>query len=349
MTFGYDDFGAVAQRLHFRIDPPEKHLLAAEHSIDGVLDGVHVYVRQWQGQWVHVEFTAWLTPALDLRLLIERESVGAKLGHLVGRHDIEIGDPELDRAWKIKADEPERAKALFTPAVRAAMLGWKKSGVPLRITDETVSFWVTPGAYSTLSQPVLEQDIRAAVGLVTALAAATPNVPSSTLFAEYVEAWRAYATARGLELTASPLRVSGRLDGSPFTARAVATDERRWGVDVHLAFDEPLPFALRVRPKRFFDFMVLSGEPPHLELGDPAFDGELRTSTTEPPKAKAFLDEGVRRALLELHATAGDVQLDERGLAVRTKTMTDPETFGRIAERVALVARKLHERAGPYR
>jgi hypothetical protein len=348
MTIGYDMFAKVAADLGFTIEPRENRLLLAEHTIEGSLDGVHVKVWQWQGQFVHVEYTAWLSPPADMRLHVQREGIVGKLGHLFGKHDIEVGDPEFDRAWKVKADEPARAQALLNPEVRKVLAAWKKADLNVRITDETVHFWMIPGSYRTVAQDELVQNIRALAAIVTVLNAAMKNVPPSTALAPHVDAWRAYANARGLQFSASPLRVTGKLEGSNVVARAVAIEDDAWGVDLSLAFETRLPFGLEIRAARFFDFMR-SGEAPRVELGDAEFERELCVTSTEPPKAKAFLDESVRRALLELHRSAGDVQLDARGISVRTKSMTDPSAFGQIAERVATVARKLSEQAGPYR
>ncbi len=348
MTIGFQAHKEVALKLGLRIDPSEGAFTLAKHTIDGVLDGVRLQVYQWQGQYVHVEFTAWLNPPADMRLVIEPAGIGSKLGHFLGKHDIEIGEPTFDAAFTIKADEPERAKKLFTPELQEVLLGWKRAGANLRITDETVHYWLIPGAWKSLTKDELENDIRVLVVLARALNAALTGVPSSQIHAPHVDAWRSYAAARSLDFSSSPLRVMGKLEGSLVSARAVAVDDQKYGVDLQLHFDEPLPFTLRVRPKRFFDFLEATGEASNIAI-DPAFDDEFRTITTDDVKARAFLDPAIRSALHDLHVADGDVTLDARGISVRTKTMTDPASFGGIVDRVAAVARKIHDQAGPYR
>lgn len=348
MSYGYEDFAEIARKLGFRIDPPQANRWSGTHTIEGVLDGIWIRAHQWQGQYVHVELSAYFDPPADLRLTIQPAGVVSKLGHFLGAHDIEVGDPAFDSAFDVKGDEPERVKALLTPTVQRALIAWKKAGVPFRVTDEQISYWTTPGTYSSFNQAELENELRATAGLARVLSDALRSVPSSSILAPHVEAWRAYAGARGLAFSASPLRVAGTLDGASIVARATAVDDAAWGVDVRLRFAEPLPFLLRVRPKRIFDFLELSMAV-HVEMNDEAFDRELRVTTAEPNAARAFLSGEVVAALLALHLEEGDVSLDSEGLAVRTKSMTDPALFGRIVDRVAIVTAKLHAHAGPYR
>lgn len=346
MTIGFEQFKWAADTLGLHMEPQSSSLLSSRVSLDGAVDGTRVEVEQWAGEFVHVDFTAYLQPPADMGLSIHTAGLASKLGKLFGRHDIAVGDPGFDAAFVVKADEPARAEALLTPALREALLGWKKSGAAFYVTDDRVRLYVLPGAYSTLGAADLVANARAVAGLARALDVALIDVPPSTALAPHIDAWRAYAVTHGLGFSSSPLRAWGSLDASPFVARATANSDHAHGVDLWMQFAQRLPFFLRVRHARFFDFLERTGDAAHTETGDVGFDRELRVTTTDPARAKVILDDVVRAALLDLQRVDGDVVLDPVGLSVSTKTMSDPATFGRIVDRVAAVARTLHARFG---
>jgi hypothetical protein len=349
MSLGFAHFKAAADKLGVRIDPPASSFWTDRLALEGSVAGVRVRVDQWRGQFVHVEFRAYLNPPADLRLSIRRAGVLDKLSELLGLHDIAVGDARFDHALEVRADEPARARALLTPALRAALLGWAEAGADFEMTDEIVSLNVLPGAYSTMAADEIERDVRAAVALVRAANEALPAVPPSTILAEHVAAWRAYAGREGLQFLASPLSVWGRLAGEPFAARAAAIPGRSYGVHLRLQFEQRLPWLVRARPARWHDFLERTGDAAHVATGDTEFDREFRVTTTDAEATRAFFDEGVRAALLGLDRDEGAVVLDADGLALRMAAMTAPEHFGRLVERVGAVARKLHEQAAPYR
>lgn len=346
MTIGFDQFAWVARLHGLSMEPKESALLSSYVALDGEVDGVRVHVRQWVGQFVHVELSAFVDPPADMRLSIRTAGLGTKLGHLLGKHDVDVGDPAFDEAFEVKGDEPERVKALLTPELRAGLLAWKRANASFYVTDEGAFLFTLPGAYSTLSAETLEANLLATVSLARALREALRHVPPSTVLAAHVEAWSEYAASHGLGFAASPLRAWGTLDGSAFVARAVAVANHDYGVDLRLRFPVRLPWSISVRPARFFDFLERTGDAVRIVTGDPDFDHELHVVTTDPAGAKAFLDDDVRAALLGLHRDEGDLSLDADGMSVRTKTMTDPAGFGRIVDRVARVAHDLAASSG---
>jgi hypothetical protein len=349
MTLGFEPFQWAARQLGVRMEPAESKLLSDRIVLDGTVNGIRVHIVQTKGEIVWVDFAAYLDPPADLRLSVRPAGLASKLGVLLGRHDIEVGEKEFDSAFDIKADEPARAKAFLTPGLREALLTWKKTGAEFWITDEEVHLWTRPGAWSTHSGETIVADARAVAALARTASDALHAVPASTQFAAHVDAWRGYATTHGFAFSASPLRVIGALSGASFVARAVAVSNHDWGVELRLQFTQQLPWFVRVRPSRLFDFLERTGNAVHLATGDAAFDHEFRVTTADAEKTKAFVDADVRSALMELHRDQGGVVLDSDGVSVRTNAMTDPASFGGIVDRVAAVARKLNERAAPYR
>lgn len=349
MTDGPEEFRRVGAQLGLALSPAEPAPYDTRFALDGLVDGVRVHLQQWMGQFVHVDFAAFLDPPADLRLSVRPAGVASRLGELLGRHDIRTGDADFDAALDVHADEPARAQALLTAPVRAALLAWAGSNARFELTDEGVSLYVVPGAYSTLDVDDIVANVRAAAALAARVNEALRGVPSSTRLAADIAAWRAYAGAHALAFSASPLRATGALHGAWLAARAVATEGGAYGVELRLRFEAPLPWSLRVRPARFFDFLERTGEASPAATGDADFDREFRVTTTDPARTRALLDADVRAALLGLHRGDGAVLLDADGLSVRTAAMTDPAGFGDIVDRVAVVAQKLQRRAAPYR
>lgn len=348
-TPGFDVYESVAAELGLTIHPKDPSLLAARITLEGSVDGLPVHVRQIRGDIIFLDVGVDLEPRLDLRLSIRNAALTSKIGSWFGRHDIQIGDAELDAACDVKGAEPARVQALFTPAVREALRALVGTAANFQLTDERLFFWQALGAYRTPSRDELLQAIRIGTDLARAVIAALEGVPSSTVLAPYVEAWREYAGAHGLRFSASPLRVFGTLDGASVRAHATATSDDAYGVELRLAFASPLPWYVRVRPTRFFDFLERTGDADHENTGDEAFDRELRLTTTHAAEVLAFLDADLRKALLALHQEQGAVVLEPSGLAVRTDRMTSPEEFGRILGHVTVVARRFESRSAPYR
>lgn len=341
MSIGFDQFKWAAEQLGLRMDPEEPGGRSSRILLDGEVDGTRVHVEQWTDQFVHVNFSGFLDPPADLRLSIRTAGIASKLGELLGKHSIKVGDPAFDAAFDVNGDEPERIKALLTPGIRALLLVWAKADVRFYVTDEGVFLFALPGIYSTMDPEELVKDVRATASLAKALSVGLNFVPSSTILAPHVEAWRAYAETHGLAFSASPLRIWGGLDGAQLVTRATAIHDHDYGVDVRLRFERRLPWFLRVRPVRFFDFLERTGDAVHAATGDPAFDAELRLTTTNPARTKKLLDDETRATLLQLHHDHGDLVLDSDGLSIRTRSMIDPAAFSRLADRVARVAQKL--------
>jgi hypothetical protein len=323
-------------------------------GIAGVVGGQRMSIRQWRGDFVWVEFDAFFDPPSDLHLYIDREGVASKVSALFGKHDIQVGNPEIDKAFCIKAHEKERARGLFTQEVCAALLPWKNAGDLFHIDDEGVHLAIRPGSYSTLDGESIVKNAQATAYLASVIARALPSVPPSHILAEHVETWREFASAHGLEFLASPLRVSGSLTDAryrtassiPFAARVAPVSKDGYGVDLRVRIEPQLPCYLRVRPAHWYDVFEKTGDAAHEKTGDPAFDDALRVTTDDPDAARKILGPGVRNDLLTLLHQHGAVSLENGELAIRTKTMVPPDHFATIAEETASVAREIANAAG---
>lgn len=348
MTLGFDEFAWVGETLGLKMEPAEDGLLVGALTLDGVVDGVRVHAHHWRGEFVHVEITAYLDPPADFTFRIQPAGLLDKIANFFGGHDIEVGEPAFDAAYEIGSEEPTRAKALLTPALREVLMAWKNAS-HFDIREHGVGFWTIPGSYSTMEATVLRDAIKSVAGLARATSAALAEVPPSARLTNEIAAWKAHAEEHGLALGTSPLRMEGKIDGAVFSARVLAKRNAGHVVELSTTFAERLPFFLRVEPARFRDAFRSEPEGTRTKTGDAAFDDALRVVTSEPAKANAFLDEEVRQALLALAKEEGELVLRSEGLALHTKRLVEPATFDRIFQRLSAVAAKLQASAGPYR
>ena len=67
-------------------------------------------------QYSHVTYTRMRAPYINpegFRYTIYRKGLFSDLGKLLGMQDIEVGDPEFDEAFIIKANDEGRVRELF--------------------------------------------------------------------------------------------------------------------------------------------------------------------------------------------------------------------------------------------
>lgn len=343
MTVGIEQLKWAAQTLGFELT--ERALRA---DLVGSIDGQRVAIEQIRGsQFIMVDFHATFDPPGDLHLAVTQSGALSKIAGWLGQHDIQIGDAELDAAFTIKAHDEARARALFTPEVCAALRPWKQAGDWFNIDDKGVHFGVAPGAYSTLDGESFVKNARAVAHLARTMGEALRNVPASSALAEHVPVWRAFADEHRLSFMSSPLRVAGALtdpgyraaQALPFVARAVPVSADTYGVELRVGIEPKLPFDLRVRPAHWYDFAERTGEATHQKTGDAAFDETFRVTTTDRDAALTLLGDHARAALLELHRDHFGVELENDELAVRTRTMIEPDAFAPLVARVASALR----------
>lgn len=348
MTLGFEEMAWVGKALGLRMEPAEDGLLVGRMTLDGTVDGIRVHVHHWRGEFVHVEITAYLDPPADFTFRIQPAGIFDKIASFFGGHDIEVGEKAFDDAFEIGSEEPARALALLTPALRQTLMGWKD----LRnfdVREDRVSFWTIPGSYSTMEATVLREAVVSLVGLARVTSTVIPGAPPSARLSKQIDAWRTHAQQHGLAFVASPLRMGGKIAGAAFSAHVVAVRDGGHGVEIGTTFEERLPFFLRISPARWRDVFRREAEGAPAKTGDAAFDDAFRVITSEPAKATAFLDDDVRRALLGLTAEEGDLVVWSEGISLRTKRLVPPDAFDQIFGRLAVVAAKLHSSAGPYR
>jgi hypothetical protein len=109
-------------------------------------------------------------PAPISRVSITREGLFSKIARAVGIEDVEVGDPEFDKAFKVKAADPSVARELLTMELRSWLrslddrwnfeiaAGWLLCYAKQLPVDEVPALYeVTLGFHSAIPQTLLER------------------------------------------------------------------------------------------------------------------------------------------------------------------------------------------------
>ncbi|MEM7101615.1 MAG: DUF3137 domain-containing protein [Bacteroidota bacterium] len=123
-------FTILADNLGCQVNLPEKMFLNIDKgfpSVDGMLDGksLHVYmytVGSGKNQRTYTAFKIKTTNRYSYTLKIYREGFFSKLGKGLGMQDIEIGDPEFDKEFIIKANDDFFVKEIFDDPLKSHFL-----------------------------------------------------------------------------------------------------------------------------------------------------------------------------------------------------------------------------------
>jgi hypothetical protein len=361
---GIEGFRAAATALGLRVEAPDVSWWKNNNfaMLEGVVDGTRVLVQQGVDSavapWMQVYFHAALEPALDLGLKISlRGSRLAQAAPLTER-DAALGSQPFYAAFSVEAFEPSRLQTFFTPALRAALAQWhnarqwerasaSKNALELWISDESVIVSISTNAlgygFTTHPMPTDEivRDVRATVALAKAMSDAGKHVLPAASLAPHAATWRTFASAHGLVLSESPLRMTGVFAGITFSARAALLGQEGYGVELTMPFARPLPFYLRLGPRCGW-FEIPKDDPDARtewarpqKTGDSAFDDALRVVSADEAAQNALLTSDLRRALLNLLESNEHVHMTTESISLRTKSMVSPDVFAKILRPLA--------------
>jgi len=335
--------------------------LGLEHAngvVFGRLHGQQVNLRietRGSGKSRHTYTVVSSMPSLPLDLGLHVTHQGYFDEALVSlglKTDIPIGDPAFDAAFSISADEPHRAAALLTPALRQALSVIRE---PLLLSDAGFSM-STRGAVT--DEAWLTWALRSAAGITAQVKEARRRVPVATPLAGHRVEWKRFAAQAGLSRMSTPLCMWGELEGTRISVRAVRVEPLVYQMEVMVYFDLPLHLGLFVRPTGAFDDLAtFFGRQDH-RLNDAAFDPAFVVQAARSDRLAEVLDEGARRMLVDLNRRFGSVQVNDEGIAIRSASVaTDPRAIPTLTAHVREAAKRISEnaagrsaaRAGPYR
>jgi hypothetical protein len=103
---------------------------------------------------------------LKLGLLVRAEEPKDVFGVFFGPKDVRLGDPAFDRTFFVKANAPDRARALLDDHVRATLLGVHHHVGPVTVDDEGVSVDLPKVPHDPTVIPRVVQELSSAVAVI---------------------------------------------------------------------------------------------------------------------------------------------------------------------------------------
>jgi len=319
-------------------------MMTFSFGVEGVLDGHPVQMTRFCGKGAHITTTSPFLPSLDLGLGLGRAGVLSTLTELLGAHEIEVGDPEFDATYAVRGDEPERVRALLTPAVRAELRTLRTNEI--KLTD---AWFSSDLSASVESVPELERAVREAVRIARVIEAASGAVPPASVLRPHYDAWMAFARERPMRVSATPLWLEGRVGRTLVGARAARKSATEIVFELSVGVEQSFGVGLSVRPRRTAFQKVLEMIDTPVPTGDEAFDAQFETRTPAPEQARHLLDASTRRGLLDL-APLGAVFFDDRGVALHASAASlEPSRFGAVIEAMRAIVEARFVSPAAYR
>jgi len=305
------------------------------------------------GIWAGVVPQPWaqlgLDPSLDLGLgggSLGTEPVPA--GHFT------VADPRLqDRLW-LRADEPERARALLVMRVRDGLFDLLDRRGALRLDDDGMVVEGMAGEEVEFFSAV----VPALAGLAASLDEARAGVPPPQALAGQHGPCVTLARERGLGVWETPLRLQGRLGALSLSASTSRIALRSHAFHLFLGFDEPLGLGLGVEPSGLLDSLASLATGTDTRLGDPAFDRAFVVRGRDPERIRRVLPPEVRAPLVAIRERVATITLSDAGLELGGSCRAgDAEGLAWLVRTGSAALEALHEswrrstgrQAGPYR
>lgn len=132
-----DGWRAFAEARRLRFLPPEgpwhrprgRRIKGRVDHVDVIIDTYSESQTDSNGNTTSSTYTRVVAAAdapLALTAKVYREHFFSGLGRALGFQDVEVRDPEFDRAFVVKASEPEQVRALLAEPLRSALLAFDK-------------------------------------------------------------------------------------------------------------------------------------------------------------------------------------------------------------------------------
>lgn len=334
----------------------ELGLDAAGNGAEGVIDGQRVSLRfeydRNAGSLAIVH--GWLTRPLDLGLSMQRREVA----QLDGRPGM-TGDDDLDTEFAVRGDERERVRPLFFRRLCEQLVGLHRSAQDFRLDDQGCALFFPSMFDEDERASWLGRALHAAAATVALVDEARADVPAPAPLKAHAEAIHAFAGARGLRWSTTPMLADGRVD-----ERAVQLGSRRTGRRAHhlvarLGFASELGLGLSLRRASLLDGLrtALGGQ--DIVVGEATFDKRflIRAEPTLAPRVAQLFDPIVRAQLLEIDHGVGPVHVDDQRFLVEPigagcapeKVVGLLDALGEIAARIERNLLHGAEQSGPYR
>jgi hypothetical protein len=348
------------QRVSHDLDDWAKQLgmVRVGNELFGQLDGIPVGARlafdgphktKAQARWT---LYARLQPPLDLGILVSNRLMPVELPS-AGHIEAYGFGGDFDRRFAVLCDEPVRAHALLTPAVRHVMMRRLHPNAMFMLTDSGVAVQAVHGR---AGETMLRSGLQAVAAIADHINTAREAVPAARPLQTHGIAWSRFAHGNGLQTITAPLCMFGTIEDATMYAYSVRANAGEFHLEVWLRFEDPLGLGLLVQPMRTVDRMKEMFGAADYKLGDALFDETFLVRVSDERGTVALLDEKTRKRLLIIHDTVGPLSLTDDGISVRLPHVPpEPAVVPTIVRQMLEIARFIADKrrfertAGPYR
>ena len=173
----FDAMRALGEARGWKLDPPNPGILNlySSVSLSGVESGVPIRLERVAGAELFTTLAA-LDPPLPVQFAITHEGLVGTIANFIGFHDVQVGDPTFDKAFRIVAKDATALKQLLTPELRHVLTKLHAESSPLgvrgfHVSEHGVSLSrSTSTALGDLSTPEqLLRDVPLTIAVVLAL------------------------------------------------------------------------------------------------------------------------------------------------------------------------------------
>lgn len=320
----YAVYHQLAKELGLRLSPAQPGMMTFAFDLAGEIDGHPVSLRRLCGSGARIDITSPIVPHLDLGFGFGRAGVVSKVSEWLGKRDIQVDDPEFDKAFTIRGDEPARVRALLGPEVRQAIAAITSPSFEITDAEFSCGSRVDFGINETFVD--LANELRQAVRIARAIGAAHAAVPRATALAAHHDAWIAYARENQFQSGTTPLWMQGKLGKTWVLARARRNRENDFSFELVASAEQELPTTLTIQPKQS---LIESAVGSHaLPTGDAAFDAVFDVTRTDRIDV---VDSELRRQLLLL-SRYGPVRLFGSRITLHTPMTLEPAKVPLVLE-----------------
>lgn len=113
-------------------------------------------------------------PPIPIEFELQHENVLTKIRRVFGQPDLEFGDPEFDKLYRVRSPHPEAMQRLFSAATRAALVTMAKGSADFDVNPTRI-FWEQTGRVD--NPKTLVRVVKAGVAAAASIRAALPRAP----------------------------------------------------------------------------------------------------------------------------------------------------------------------------
>lgn len=284
-------------------------------------------------------YYAQIDPTLRMGLEVHEQTAffGELLDFAGLSSDITIGDDALDRALRIRALDPDHARAILRhPELREPVLRACASG---RFAISDVETFLQHDGWELEAGP-LAMRLDALAAAARALGAARRHFRAGWEHA-LDAAWGGLAQTDGLGYDAMRSRLGGRVGDSTISI-AVVTERGTLVTRASVALPEPLGIGLEVYRTGFAQNLGKLFGAQDVQVGVEAFDALFTVKATNVDAVRQILGGGAAQSIHALTELAQEVRADDRGVYVRVdRVVHDAREISALVRALTATARAL--------